>query len=193
MTMPSAFDIENFPRSRKFVNDMREIFISNYINISDVICDVGNQEKNLPGLSKHNVLTLDITAETEPDIIADITRYNKNIKDDQFDALMCTEVLEHVVDPFGAIDELNRIVKAGGHILFTTPLNARIHGPVPDCWRFTEFGLRVMFRDFDVVELRRFDTPGRNLFPLHYGAIVRKRTGKFAKSDPREIRFEKVD
>lgn len=193
MTMPSAFDIENFPHSRKFVNDMREIFISNYINIDDVICDIGNQGKNLPGLSKYNVLTLDITAETEPDIIADITRHNKNIKDDQFDALMCTEVLEHVVDPFGAIDELNRIVKAGGHILFTTPLNARIHGPVPDCWRFTEFGLRVMFRDFDVVEFRKFDTPGRNLFPLHYGAIVRKRAGKFAKSDPREIRFEKVD
>ncbi len=192
MTLPSEFDNIHFPISRDFINETRKFFIEHYLKPSDVICDIGNQGKDIPELKSRNLVTLDITPTTAPDVVADITQYNSHIPDNNYDALLCTEVLEHVVDPFSAIRELRRIVKIGGHILFTTPLNARIHGPVPDCWRFTEFGLKVLFRDFETVYFSKLDTPDRNLFPLEYGVIVKKNTHSAIESDPREMKFEKV-
>lgn len=193
MTLPSEFDNVHIPISREFINSTRRIFIEKYLNSNDVICDIGNQGKQIPELQTYKLVTLDITDATGPDVVADITRYNSHIPDESYDALMCTEVLEHVVDPFAAIRELRRVVKTGGYILFTTPLNARIHGPVPDCWRFTEFGLKVLFRDFDTVYFNKLNTPARNLFPLHYGAIVKKIRHTSEESDPRSMKFEKVD
>jgi len=193
MTLPSEFDNLHFPISRNFIDETRKIFISQYLRESDIICDIGNQGKELPELANYKLVTLDITDSTSPDIVADVTKFNSHIPDEAYDALMCTEVLEHVVDPFSAIRELRRVVKTGGYILFTTPLNSRIHGPVPDCWRFTEFGLRVMFRDFEIVYFNKLNTPGRNLFPLHYGVIVKKLNHDNTESDPREMKFERVD
>jgi len=193
MTLPSEFDENHFPLSRRFIDKSREKFIAKYLSINDLICDIGSQGKNIPALQGYNLVTLDITDSTKPDIVADITRYNTSIEDNYFDALLCTEVLEHVVDPFAAIREIRRILKVGGHVLFTTPLNARIHGPVPDCWRFTEFGLKVLYRDFEMLEFDKLNTPGRNLFPLHYCAIVRKHKGDLTETDPRNMEFQKVD
>lgn len=193
MTLPSEFDNVNFIKSRQFIDSTRQFLIDNYLESDDVICDIGNQGKTIPELHDFNCLTLDITESSNPDFVADITRFNHQIKDEYFDVIMCTEVLEHVVDPFAAIRELRRLVKTGGYILFTTPLNARIHGPVPDCWRFTEFGLKILFRDFEIVHFNKLDTKDRNLFPLHYGAIVRKISRDLDESDPRSMQFTKVD
>jgi hypothetical protein len=193
MTLPSEFDNTHIPMSREFINSTRRVFIEKYLKPTDSICDIGNQGKDIPELASYKLITLDITDSTGPDVVADITKFNSHIPNESYDALMCTEVLEHVVDPFAAIRELRRIIKVGGYILFTTPLNARIHGPVPDCWRFTEFGLKVLLRDFQTVYFNKLNTPGRNLFPLHYGAVVKKISSNSLESDPREMKFERVD
>jgi SAM-dependent methyltransferase len=193
MTLPSAFDETHFPMSRAFIDRKRKEFIDTCLRRSDVICDIGNQGKSIPDLSGYQLITLDLTSETRPDIVADITTTNLQIPDGRFDAVLCTEVLEHVVDPFAAVREIRRITRPNGVIFFTTPLNARIHGPVPDCWRFTEFGLRVLLRDFDIVAFDKLNTPDRNLFPLHYSAIARRRELDAPETDPRSMRFSKVD
>lgn len=193
MTLPSEFDNIHFELSREFINSTRSWFINNCLKKNDVVCDIGNQGKQINQFNDYKLVTLDITDSTKPDVVADITKFNSHINDETYDALMCTEVLEHVVDPFAAIRELRRIVKTNGYILFTTPLNARIHGPVPDCWRFTEFGLKVLFRDFETIYFDKLNTPGRNLFPLHYGTVVKKISNALTESDPRNIIFQKVD
>ncbi len=193
MTLPSAFDEMHFPMSRAFIDRKRKEFIEAHLRKSDAICDIGNQGKDIPDLDGYPLVTLDITDATGPDIVADITMTNPGISDGRFDAVLCTEVLEHVVDPFAAVREIRRITRPGGVIFFTTPLNARIHGPVPDCWRFTEFGLRVLLRDFDIVAFDKLNTPDRNLFPLHYSVIARRRAEDAPESDPRALRFSKVD
>ena len=44
-----------------------------------------------------------------------------------FDAVLCTEVLEHVPEPIRAIAEFNRILKIGGHLFLSTPLGSGLH------------------------------------------------------------------
>ena len=193
MTIPSAFDDIHMKMSRTFIDNVREGFLSELVNDSALVLDIGNQNKYDLTRHKFKTVTLDLSEDDHPDIVGDITRNNSHIPPNSFDAILCTEVLEHVVDPFAAVRELRRITKKGGHLLVTTPLNARIHGPIPDCWRFTEFGLKVLLRDWEAVDFFKLDTPDRNLFPLHYGIIVKKISDSSVDSDPREMSFTPVE
>lgn len=124
------------------------------------------------------VRTLDIDPASGCDFIGDICVTNAQIPDGAFDAILCTEVLEHVRRPFEAVREIGRLLRPGGRVFVTTPFNFRIHGPLPDCWRFTEHGLRELFSDFDVESLAAVETRDRFLMPVHYRVVARKRGGR---------------
>ncbi len=49
------------------------------------------------------------------------------VPDGGFDAVLCTEMLEHVPDPLGVVRELARILRPGGKLLLTAPLGSGIH------------------------------------------------------------------
>ena len=59
------------------------------------------------------------------DIVSDIT--NIPVEDASFDAVLCTEVLEHVPDPVAAIKEMARIIRAGGVMIITAPFCSLTH------------------------------------------------------------------
>lgn len=59
------------------------------------------------------------------DIISDITSIPE--PDGSFDAVLCSEVLEHVPDPVAAIKELARLVKSGGQLILTAPFCSITH------------------------------------------------------------------
>jgi SAM-dependent methyltransferase len=118
--------------------------------------------------------TLDIDPDSGATYIADITRRNDSIPSDRFDYVVCTEVLEHTLQPFAAAAELHRILRPGGRLFLSVPFNFRIHGPLPDCWRFTEHGLRALLADFEILELTGLETPDRPLMPIHYTVVARK-------------------
>lgn len=121
------------------------------------------------------VLTLDIDPVSGADYIADICADNSGlIAAEYFDAVVCTEVLEHTLNPFAAVREMRRILCRGGLLFLTTPFNFRIHGPLPDCWRFTEHGLRALLDGWEIVELAEAETPDRPLMPIHYTVIARR-------------------
>jgi ubiquinone/menaquinone biosynthesis C-methylase UbiE len=42
---------------------------------------------------------------------------------DKFDRIMCSEVIEHVVEPESALTEINRVLKNSGKAVLTVPLN----------------------------------------------------------------------
>jgi ubiquinone/menaquinone biosynthesis C-methylase UbiE len=44
-----------------------------------------------------------------------------------FDAIICTEVLEHVPEPIAVVREFGRIVAPGGRLILTAPLGSGIH------------------------------------------------------------------
>ena len=72
------------------------------------------------------------------------------------DAVLCTEVMEHVPDPSAMLAEIHRVLRPAGHLVLSVPFTWHIHDEPHDYWRFTEFGLRRVLErgGFDVVELR---------------------------------------
>ena len=49
------------------------------------------------------------------------------VSDASFDAIICTEVLEHVPEPIAVVREFGRIVAPGGRLILTAPLGSGIH------------------------------------------------------------------
>ncbi len=59
------------------------------------------------------------------DYVSDITAIP--LPDAAMDAVICTEVLEHVPEPIAAMQEMARLVRPGGKILVTAPLGSGLH------------------------------------------------------------------
>ena len=99
----------------------------------------------------------------------DICENNESIiKNNSFDMVVCTEVLEHTTNPFNAVIEIYRILKPKGIVYVTTPFDFRIHGPLPDCWRFTEHGLKELFKNFKKIKIKNIKNKKRYLMPVQY-------------------------
>ena len=50
-----------------------------------------------------------------------------NVDDSSYDAILCTEVLEHIPYPVETIKEFSRILKKGGTVILTAPSNCLRH------------------------------------------------------------------
>ncbi|HEY3252692.1 MAG TPA: class I SAM-dependent methyltransferase [Polyangiaceae bacterium] len=58
------------------------------------------------------------------------------------DVVLCTEVLEHVLDPAATLSEAFSALKPGGRLMLTVPFAARWHFVPYDYWRYTPSGLK---------------------------------------------------
>jgi hypothetical protein len=129
-----------------------------------------------PFFKKAIVHTLDINQNSGATFIADICKNNKKIiSDSSYDFVVCTEVLEHTLQPFNAVDEIRRILKKDGLFFASVPFNLRIHGPLPDCWRFTEHGIKELLKNYEIIRIDSIDDESRWLMPVHYTIIARKK------------------
>lgn len=72
------------------------------------------------------------------DIVSDII--DMPVEDASFDAVLCTEVLEHLPHPEKAIEEFSRIIKKNGVLLLTAPFCSLTHfAPYHYCTGFNIF------------------------------------------------------
>lgn len=105
---------------------------------------------------------------------------------DRYDIVLAISVLEHTVSPWSAMANLRDILQPGGLLLAQAPLNFRVHGPLPDLWRFTEHGWRVLLANWDDVKIEPLESPDRPLMPIAY--CVSARNNKTKCLDPRTIK-----
>jgi SAM-dependent methyltransferase len=73
--------------------------------------------------------------------------------DESFMCILCTEVLEHCINPARAIEEFHRVLKPDGKLILTTRFIFPIHDAPHDYFRFTRYGLQYLCRMFSSVSL----------------------------------------
>jgi len=83
-------------------------------------------------------------------LVADL--HDVPFDDATFDAVVAQGVLEHVMDPQRAVDEIHRVLAPGGVVFSTTPFVLGAHMPVADYTRFSRLGLLRLFRRFTPLE-----------------------------------------
>lgn len=177
MKKVSKMDESHIKLIRKNVSEFIESCAEKYDQKGMLVLDIAPQvhEGAAPYFKLSKIETLDIEEGSGATYIADLCQNNQEIiEDGRFDCIVCTEVLEHTLQPFEAVKEISRLLRPGGIVFVSAPFNFRIHGPLPDCWRFTEHGLRTLFRDFEILELSALEKKNRFLMPIHYTLVARK-------------------
>ncbi len=86
---------------------------------------------------------IDILPNDSVTIAADIQQCPQ-IASNTFDVIVCTQVLEHVANPFLAVAELHRILKPGGKLLITVPASYPYHADPQDYWRYSVDSLHLL-------------------------------------------------
>jgi SAM-dependent methyltransferase len=74
------------------------------------------------------------------------------LADEQFDVVICTQVLQYVTDPRQAIAEIYRLLKPGGHLLLSVPA-AYPRDSEHECWRFLPKGLETLLASFRQIDI----------------------------------------
>jgi SAM-dependent methyltransferase len=74
------------------------------------------------------------------------------LEDEQFDLVICTQVLQYVADPARAVAEMYRLLKPGGHLWLSVPA-AYPRDSEYECWRFLPWGLKTLLASFRRTEI----------------------------------------
>jgi len=80
--------------------------------------------------------------------------------DGSYDAVLCTQVLEHVPNPEDCLQELQRVLKPGGRLFLTVPMAHPEHQAPFDYYRYTSFGLRYLLDRAGFADVERLEPMG---------------------------------
>jgi SAM-dependent methyltransferase len=73
---------------------------------------------------------------------------------EEFDVVLCLNVLEHVFDFQKAVDNIRRSLKKDGVLYLAVPFCFPLHDEPGDFWRYTEHALRIILKDFNNVQIK---------------------------------------
>lgn len=82
-------------------------------------------------------------------------------KENEFDYVICNQVLEHVFNPDSFLREIGRVLKPSGRVLITVPFIWVEHEQPVDYARYTSFGLKYLLNKngFRILYLKKLN-PG---------------------------------
>jgi len=107
----------------------------NDIRTLDIGCGRGLHRDAFP-----NLVGMDIAPWPEVDVTGDA--HDLPFDDQEFEQVLCSEVMEHLHTPQVAVAEMARVMKPGGLLILTMPMIYPIHEAPHDYQRFTEYGLK---------------------------------------------------
>lgn len=91
---------------------------------------------------------------------------NLPFKNDEFDVVLCTNVLEHVSDFNKSVSELIRVLKPNGKLVISIPFLYPIHEAPYDFQRLTKFGFLRLITQNDLKILTFFPLGGPVLLAI---------------------------
>ena len=145
---------------RAFVNECpneRASILDHMLRVADELApgshvlDVGAGEQPYRELFSHvDYVTSDWANSVHPgahqvDIVAPAD--DLPVEDGSFDAVINTQVLEHVPEPGKVLAELFRVLRPGGRAYITLPLAWELHEEPYDFYRYTRYGISHLLRE----------------------------------------------
>jgi len=73
-------------------------------------------------------------------------------KNESFNAVIVTAVLEHTPQPAMVVNEILRVLRTGGYVYAEAPFIQAYHPDLEDYSRFTLTGINYLFRNFEKLE-----------------------------------------
>jgi ubiquinone/menaquinone biosynthesis C-methylase UbiE len=99
--------------------------------------------------SDSNVIATDIDVHSNVHFFSDI--HNIPLSNNSIDFVICTAVLEHVLYPNIAVDEIFRVLKDDGIVYSEIPFLQSVHEGAFDFTRYTMVGHINLFRNFEIL------------------------------------------
>ena len=116
-----------------------------------IVLDVGGRIQPyrvlLPGI---RYLAIDLQVTPLVDVVANAERIP--FCKQEFDLVLCTQMLEYVPDPDLVLSEIYRVLKPGGRLLLSVP-TVFPRDADEDRWRFLPAGIRQLLSAFSEVEI----------------------------------------
>ena len=162
------------------------------INTNDHVLDIGMAMRDRYTKIKSGLLeTLDVNDFGEyPDIVCDVCSDVSELEN-RYDKIICIAILEHVYNPFSAIDNLYKMLKNNGIIYGYVPYLFQYHAPndlkFQDYFRFSKDALIYLFKDFS--EFKLYPIRGRLSTPLNI--LFEGRWKRYMEKTPINIFLDK--
>lgn len=158
---------------------LREFFPRLDRRVLDVGCGRQPYRPYLPATADYVGMEID-TPRTRRDFQAEVYYDGKSFPfpDGSFDAVLCSQVFEHVFTPGEFLAEINRVLRPGGLLLLTVPFVWDEHEQPHDFARYSSFGLQALLEraGFAIEGKRKTMSDSRVLFQL-LNAYLFKVTG----------------
>ncbi len=125
---------------RYYIDDFYFRYISK-ITDKSLILDIGGKKTHKRGCFKiedynSNTHYINIDHKTNPDLFCDAGKLS--IKNNQYDLVILSEILEHVNNPLLVLQESFRVLKPGGLMFITIPFMIFVHNDPQDYGRYTD-------------------------------------------------------
>lgn len=144
--------------TRRLIQDC----LNRYLEIEHTLLDIGCGTKPFTEFLKGRVaahIGVDqkngFYGEENVDLVG--TAYEVPVETGYADAILSSQVIEHIEEPDKAFREFNRVLKQGGTLIVSFPLIHPIHAEPHDFFRYTEYGFRELCRrcGFQVLEVHK--------------------------------------
>ena len=126
-----------------FVVEMADKYDEKGKKILDVGAGTGKHKENFKKIS-YTACDVSQNKERTIDIVGDFIDEPKKFKKEDYDYVLCIQVLEHFTDPKTAFSHFNRVLKPGGRLFLTTNFIYQTHMEPVDYFRFTKYGLNLL-------------------------------------------------
>ena len=124
--------------------------------VLDVGCGDGSLKNWLPnGTTYHGI---DQEAQPGVDQVGDI--HHLPFKNEEFETVLCTSVLEHVQNDAQVVSELYRVLKKDGTCIVTIPFMLHYHQDPEDYRRLTHAGLKELLKNNGFRDIQLFRNNG---------------------------------
>jgi SAM-dependent methyltransferase len=200
-----CIDILHFPFVKRGADDPYHILYKEFLSIgtsvpSPCVLEIGS--RNVTGLTRRDLFPLcreyvgfDILCGEGVDVVGDVHKLSEHFTEEHFDIVYSLSVFEHLLFPWKAVLEINKIMKTGGYIYLSTHPVWPEHEMPWDFWRFPKNGFHAFFNKytgFEIISLTEGlpckaysfvdDAPTRSLWfrTMNQGVgLIARKTGNY--------------